>query len=77
MTTPMLEPFSSAPAEYHSYLVRLWRPAPQAEWRLMVERIPGGERRGFATLEALCLFLQKQIRPPEEPAADEKGTLPP
>lgn len=54
----------ATPAEYHSYLVRIWRPGPRSQWRITVEAIATGERRGFANLEELLRFLQTQLNPP-------------
>jgi hypothetical protein len=59
---------AALPAQYLSYIIRLWRPGPHAAWRLMLEDIPTGERRVFATLGALCRFLGEQIE--ELPAAN-------
>lgn len=54
--------------EYLSYLLRLWqadapgqdpRPGPP-EWRGSLESSLTGERLGFANLEELFVFLQRQ-----------------
>lgn len=50
------------PGDYHSYLVRIWRPGPQVGWRIMAEAVATGERRSFASLEELCAFLQTELR---------------
>lgn len=70
--------------DYLSYLLRLWRvdgddaaqpTANQAVWRASLENPHTGERKGFASLEALFDFLREQaeeippyaeIKPPQE-----------
>jgi hypothetical protein len=49
---------------YLSYLLRLWQAPGGAEqpWRASLQDTLTGERTGFADLEALCAFLQAQIR---------------
>jgi hypothetical protein len=48
---------------YQSYLLRLWR-AKEAEegWRASLESAQTGERRGFATLDALFDFVRSMTR---------------
>lgn len=48
---------------YLSYLLRLWRtPTPgKAAWRASLENPQTGERRGFASLDAMVAFLRQQI----------------
>ncbi|MBU0490882.1 MAG: hypothetical protein KKA73_00380 [Chloroflexi bacterium] len=46
--------------EYHSYLLRLWEVDDDQEgpiWRASLESPGTGERRGFASLDALFAFL--------------------
>jgi hypothetical protein len=47
---------------YQSYLLRLWESNEKGEhvWRASVESPLTGERRGFATLQALFAFLRAQ-----------------
>ena len=40
-----------------TYLLSLWREAPDAPWRAALRRAGSDERLGFADLEALALFL--------------------
>ena len=41
-------------ADYQSYLLRLWRAnGGQEDWQASLESAHTGERRGFATLDAL------------------------
>lgn len=44
-----------------SFLLRVWRAGDgnQPDWRASVEDIRTGERRGFASLEELCVFILK------------------
>lgn len=52
----------------HSFLLRLWRDHPGAPWRAtLIDGTQPEERRHFATLDALCAFLQAQ-------AGDVPGT---
>ena len=48
--------------DYLSYLLRLWQTEGKEEitWRASLERADTRERVGFACLEELCAFLQKQ-----------------
>jgi len=48
---------------YLSYLLRLWRTtiAGEATWRASLEDPQTGERRGFASLDAMMTFLRWQI----------------
>jgi hypothetical protein len=43
-----------------SFLLRVWRAGDgePPDWRASVEDIRTGERRGFASLEELCAFIQ-------------------
>ncbi len=61
----------STPAEYASFLIRLWRersPAPPesaADWRSEVEHIQTGRRWTFNTLDELLGFLRRQAEGPD------------
>lgn len=46
---------------YHSYLLRLWRAETDegGNWRASLETVGSGEKRGFAQLEKLFLFLEQ------------------
>jgi hypothetical protein len=47
--------------DYQSYLLRLWRESDgERGWRASLESARTGERRGFADLNALFDFLQRQ-----------------
>jgi hypothetical protein len=56
---------------YHAYLLRLWSDgdSPQ-QWRFSLEDPHTHTRRGFASLDELLAFLQKEIvhaaAPPDE-----------
>jgi len=47
---------------YMSYLIRLWQTQSSGEWiwRASIENAHTGERRGFARLELLFQFLEKE-----------------
>jgi len=53
---------SRAQRRYLSYLLRLWQIKSGGElvWRASLESPHTGERRGFASLEALFAFLRWQ-----------------
>ena len=62
---------------YRSFLLRLWEETSQQAklpgiWRFSLEDPHTGERRGFVNLEALVVFLRKQIGGSEDdPQADQ------
>jgi hypothetical protein len=48
-------------SDYQSYLLRLWRAKEGEEgWRASLESAQTGERRGFATLDALFDYVRLQ-----------------
>ena len=54
------------PPRYQAYLLRLWqertqRPSGPAVWRFSLEEPQTGIRRGFASLEAVMAFIERQI----------------
>ena len=59
---------SEGTRRYVSYLLRLWqaRTGGQWIWRASLESPPGGERVGFADLEALFAYLRKQAGVPPD-----------
>jgi hypothetical protein len=50
--------------QYLAYMLRLWQDQDQAgpQWRASLESPHTGERRGFASLEALFAFLEERSR---------------
>jgi hypothetical protein len=58
---------------YLSYLLRLWRTltAGEATWRASLENPQTGERRGFASLDAMVAFLRQQIDLPPDRGGEE------
>jgi hypothetical protein len=52
---------SKQAANYHAYLLRLWRSEADRPWRASLEDSKTGVRRGFKNLTMLCEFLQQQI----------------
>ena len=61
-----------------SYLLRLWPAgvAHQQVWRASLEDVQSGERRGFANLEQLFVFLMEQTEHGGA-AADAQSTAEP
>ncbi len=61
--------------DYIAYLLRLWRTGGQAggAWRASIEDPHTGERRGFASLEALFAFLREQVGMPS--VSDRNGGI--
>ena len=64
---------------YLAYLVRLWQVQDRGVfvWRASLEDAHTGERRGFASLEALLAFLQAQTgvsAAPREPPPARSGS---
>ncbi len=49
---------------YLSFLLRMWQTNDNGRqvWRASLEQPGSGERRGFASLDALFEFLRKQIQ---------------
>jgi|WetSurMetagenome_2_1015567.scaffolds.fasta_scaffold2124107_1 hypothetical protein len=49
---------------YFSYLLRMWLAGDgcQPQWRVSLENARTGERIGFASLAAMCEYLEEQIR---------------
>ena len=76
----MQRPQAPAP-RYCSYLLRCWqerslRQSAAAVWRFSLEDPHTGQRRGFATFEALVAFLRQELLDEKAdgarvPAADE------
>jgi hypothetical protein len=62
-TSMNIEPVSTKQPVYLSYLLRLWRTptAGEAAWRASLENPQTGERRGFASLDAMVAYLRRQI----------------
>jgi hypothetical protein len=54
------------PPRYRSYLLTFWEersqdPATPAVWRFRLENPRTGQQRGFASLEALVVFLRTEL----------------
>ncbi len=50
-------------SDYQSYLLRLWRAKEGQEgWRASLESAQTGERKGFATLDALFDYVRSRTR---------------
>jgi hypothetical protein len=50
--------------DYRAFLLRLWRvdEVDGVQWRASLEEPNTGERRGFASIERLCAFLEEQCK---------------
>ena len=61
-----------------SYLLRLWATSAggQPVWRASLEDVRSGERRGFANLEQLFVFLIEQTEHGDDPP-DAQSTAEP
>ena len=46
---------------YQAFLLRLWRETAVAPWRYLLQGVPDGQRRGFASLESLFSYLDHII----------------
>lgn len=51
---------------YHSYLLRLWRNDRNHPWRASLQSTATGEKRAFADLLTLLVFLLEQLAVGEE-----------
>lgn len=68
------EHHSEKTANYHVYLLRLWREEGES-WRVSLQSTHTGERCGFADLQTAVQFIEKNLRqgePHEENHADKK-----
>ena len=59
---------------YRAYMVRLWRvdEVGDATWRVSVEDVHTGERRGFVDLEAFHAFLKETTLDVDPDAQSER-----
>ena len=55
------------PRSYLSYLLRLWQTRQDGTlvWRASLQSPDTGERQGFASLEALLVFLRQEFHDPQ------------
>lgn len=47
-------------SRYQSYLIRMWRSAPESFWRASAQHTQTGETVTFANLESMFRFLHNQ-----------------
>jgi hypothetical protein len=66
-TTPTA-PGGFEESRYLSYLVRLWREAPGAEWRCQVRNVGSGQEQRFVGLAGLFSYLEDQATGPSNPS---------
>jgi hypothetical protein len=60
-------------AEYMAYMIRSWHEG-NGVWRSTLENPHTGERRAFANIESLCLFLQQQTGKATFPSTKEDNS---
>jgi hypothetical protein len=59
---------------YLAYMLRLWQASSkEPDWRASLESPHTGERHGFANLDDLFGFLQRQIGAASDASEDERG----
>lgn len=61
-------------AHYQSYLLRLWREGNKGDWRVSLEDIRTGERKYFADLAEMFVYLCGKIG--RRPISTEARTPP-
>ena len=66
------------PTTSRSYLMRLWATGVtnQQVWRASLEDVQSGERRGFANLEQLFVFLMEQTEQGGQASAAQSSAEP-
>jgi hypothetical protein len=63
-------------SDYQSYLLRLWRVKEGEEgWRASLESAQTGERKGFATLDALFDYVRSRTRVELSECLREEGDV--
>lgn len=55
---PSLMAIPPPPPDYYAWLLRLWRESARSVWRISLENVVTHERKGFADLQELLLYLQ-------------------
>ena len=73
---PLETAMTTQEPRYLAYMLRLWQVRDNEEmlWRASLEDPHTGERRGFASLEMLCAFLQEQTRDDENQTSQVSKT---
>ena len=61
------------PDRYRSYLLRLWREAPDAPWRCQVQCVGTGREERFAGLAEMFEFLMTDAACGVEETGDRKN----
>ena len=59
-------------ADYHSYLLRLWRADALAPWQASLQSTASGETRRFTELDSLWAFLLEELDKGDDPPPPEK-----
>jgi hypothetical protein len=62
---------------YHSFLLRLWQVPTNDEyaWRIQLENIQTGEKRGFTSLEELLAYLSQLTAETDETSGEGSHTV--
>jgi hypothetical protein len=65
---------SLEPGDRHqlTYVLRIWREHGAAPWRAALRSAESGDLLGFADLDELLLFLQRELGPPRGPGRPER-----
>jgi hypothetical protein len=60
---------------HYSYLLRLWQVHNSGEitWRILLENVLSGEKRGFASLEELQIYLYQVINQENEISVERRS----
>jgi hypothetical protein len=62
-------------ATYQSYLVRLWQSNSHAAWHASARSVQTGEIVHFADLDALFVFLWREVTPHPSPSLLSEGAV--
>ncbi|MCI0395386.1 MAG: alkene reductase [Chloroflexi bacterium] len=58
---------------YQSYILRLWRDSPVANWRAMLEDVHSQQQLSFASIELLVTFLlERTLAEPDEHPLEQR-----
>lgn len=64
---------STEPANYHAYLLRIWREEGE-EWRVSLQSTRTGERVGFADLHTAVQFVEQHLHLHLNHPEEQQGT---
>ena len=63
----MQQEYNRQTIQYESFILRLWRENPEAEWRILLKEIDTERQFVFADLEGLASNLGERLSPAELP----------